>query len=62
MQVFADGKIIEGTWNRPNQITGMTLTTLDGQPLKLNPGRTWVELTEGHTTSVLDEAAAGALK
>ncbi|NLA35334.1 MAG: hypothetical protein GX868_06560, partial [Actinobacteria bacterium] len=44
-----------------NPMVGVTLKTADGQPLKLVPGRTWIELTDGSTTQVLDEGAAAAL-
>ncbi|NLA35509.1 MAG: DUF3048 domain-containing protein [Actinobacteria bacterium] len=58
---FGGGQVVEGTWERANPMVGVTLKTADGQPLKLVPGRTWIELTDGSTTQVLDEAAAAAL-
>ncbi len=60
--VLTGGNLIEGTWNRPSQLEPMTLTAADGQPIRLTPGRTWVELTPGTTAKVLSpEAAAGLL-
>lgn len=59
--VFTQGQLIEGTWERANTLTGLTLKGLDGQPIKLTPGRTWIELTDGSTASVLDDAGAAAL-
>ena len=38
------GTIVEGTWTRPARTDRYTLTGLDGSPLKLAPGRTWIEL------------------
>lgn len=58
---FSGGQVVEGTWERANTLVGITLKTADGQPLKLVPGRTWLELTDGSTAQVLDEAAAAAL-
>ncbi len=42
--IFSDGKVVHGTWSRPtrDQITQYLDAT--GQPVKLNPGKTWVEL------------------
>ncbi|MEZ5323092.1 MAG: DUF3048 domain-containing protein [Microthrixaceae bacterium] len=47
--VLSGGKAIEGRWSRPNQLLGLSLTGPTGQPIMLRPGRTWVELTRGHT-------------
>jgi hypothetical protein len=40
--VLTDGAVIEGTWNRPTASDKPELIDLDGQPIKLTPGRTWV--------------------
>ncbi|MCP3938161.1 MAG: DUF3048 domain-containing protein [Actinomycetia bacterium] len=42
--VLVDGHIIEARWSRPTRTDVTTLTTLDGEPIKLDPGRTWVAL------------------
>ena len=41
--IFTDGKVVHGTWSRPDK--GQVTQFLDaaGQPVKLQPGRTWVE-------------------
>ncbi len=44
--VFSDGKVIEGEWLRGDRLEPIGLFTKDGQPIKLNPGNTWVELPE----------------
>lgn len=42
--VYAAGRMIEGTWSRADEKSPWTLTSLDGEPIELQPGRTWVEL------------------
>jgi hypothetical protein len=42
--VLRDGRVIPGTWTRPNRTKRMILRDKDGHALPLLPGRTWVEL------------------
>lgn len=42
--VFSDGKLVRGTWTRPNPESITTLTDAAGKPITLAPGRTWIEL------------------
>jgi hypothetical protein len=42
--VLTNGKVIEGTWSRPDSAAPWTLTDAAGNPIKLTPGRAWVEL------------------
>jgi hypothetical protein len=43
-QLLRDGKVIEGTWSKPNR-SGVTMfVTAGGASLTLHPGRTWIEL------------------
>jgi hypothetical protein len=42
--VFTNGKLIYGRWNRPDPNQPTQFVGADGQPIKLTPGRTWVEL------------------
>jgi len=42
--VLTDGKIVKGTWDRPDGAKPATLTDASGQAIALTPGRTWVEL------------------
>jgi hypothetical protein len=43
--VFSGGKVVVGTWNRPNVSSGWGLMDENGDPINLTPGRTWVELS-----------------
>jgi hypothetical protein len=43
-QVFADGKVIEGTWERPEESEWFTLTYENGETIQVPPGRSWVSL------------------
>lgn len=42
--VFTSGQRIEGTWTRPTLSSVATITTAEGDVIKLTPGRTWIEL------------------
>ena len=42
--VFANGKMITGTWSKADQKASIVLTDAAGKEIKLAPGRTWVEL------------------
>ena len=42
--VFTAGNYIEATWSRGDRLAPFALTTLDGQPVELSPGRTFIEL------------------
>lgn len=42
--VYSDGKVVEGTWNRPDNMSPWNLRDSAGKPIGLSPGRTWVEL------------------
>jgi len=46
VQVFTNGRVITGTWNRPDKQTPMQLTSDAGKPIALTPGPTWVELPD----------------
>jgi hypothetical protein len=43
--VFTAGKLFQGTWERDDAATPFTLKDTAGNPIKLTPGNTWVELT-----------------
>jgi hypothetical protein len=51
--VFAGGKMIPGTWERSDPGRPAALKDAQGQPIRLTPGRTWVELAEANVTGVL---------
>ncbi len=42
--VYSAGKTISGTWTRTDRLQPFALTTADGTPILLTPGRTFVEL------------------
>lgn len=42
--VLTDGHVIEGRWSRPSDGAPLSLVDASGAPIKLAPGRTWVEL------------------
>jgi len=42
--VFRNGKVIEGTWHRPDEDAVTELLDRRGDEIALAPGQTWVEL------------------
>ncbi|MBQ3104299.1 MAG: DUF3048 domain-containing protein [Lachnospiraceae bacterium] len=42
VQVFTGGKMVEGTWNRSRDEVPALYTDENGDPIVLNPGKTWV--------------------
>jgi hypothetical protein len=42
--LLRDGRVIRGTWNRPNPAHKMVLKDKHGRVLPLTPGNTWIEL------------------
>lgn len=44
VMVFTDGKVVRGRWNRPAKEQPAQYVDAAGKPIKLQPGRTWVEL------------------
>ncbi len=42
--VFTDGRMIEGRWDRTESTEPWRLRTVEGEPIRLTPGNTWVEL------------------
>lgn len=42
--VFTAGRGVEGRWQRTDRTSPWTLTTVEGLPLKLTPGPTWIEM------------------
>jgi hypothetical protein len=42
--VYSDGKVVTGTWERPDKSKAAELRDAVGQPIVLTPGQTWVEL------------------
>lgn len=51
--VYTAGRMIEGTWSRADENASWTLLSSSGDPILLQPGRTWVELIRaGQAVSV----------
>lgn len=46
VQVFTNGRVVQGTWTRPDVEQPMKLTASNGTPIQLTPGQTWVELPD----------------
>ncbi len=42
--VFADGKVVEGTWERETEQDWYTLTDADGNNIAVPPGQVWISL------------------
>jgi hypothetical protein len=40
--VFQNGSLTMGTWAKTDNSAQITFTGADGQPIKLNPGQTWI--------------------
>lgn len=40
--VFQDGTVTTGQWSKSGNAAQITFTGADGQPIKLNPGQTWL--------------------
>ena len=54
--VFSDGKLVRGTWSKPDAVTPTSYNFGLGAAVPLTPGKTWVELAP--TGSVVDLVAA----
>lgn len=42
--LFHGGKVVYGTWHKPNNKSTLSLKTTDGKVLKVPAGQTWIEL------------------
>jgi hypothetical protein len=40
--VFADGRVVEGSWSRPRASAPIALETAEGEPLTVPPGHPWI--------------------
>ena len=45
--VFSGGHLVEGRWARASAEDPIAFVDADGQPIRLTPGNTWIELAEG---------------
>lgn len=46
LSVFTDGKVIQGSWSRPDKAKPAVLRDSAGNEIHLTPGKTWVELPD----------------
>lgn len=49
--VFTGGNYVHGIWTRADRLQPFTLTDDAGLPIKLTPGRTWIELPRADQTT-----------
>jgi hypothetical protein len=49
VMVFTHGTVVTGTWTRADRLSPIVLTTADGDPILLTPGRAFVELARKAT-------------
>lgn len=47
--VFADGKVVEGTWERESETEWFTLLDQDGEIIAVPPGKVWLSLVPSHS-------------
>lgn len=50
VQVFAEGKVVEGTWSRESADELFVLTAADGSVLEVPPGRPWINIFPDNRT------------
>ena len=50
--VFTGGKVIKAIWERPDAAEPAKFHTESGEPIKLTPGRTWIELAEAGVSDI----------
>lgn len=53
--VFADGKYVEGTWEREELTDWFTLTDADGNVIAVPPGKIWVSLVPSNSGLAITE-------
>jgi len=59
--VLTGGVAVPGVWSRAKESDTFTLTAMGGAPIKLTPGRTWVELADHPWGPIAPDVAAGML-
>jgi hypothetical protein len=57
--VYLDGKVIDGTWKKDAPEAPWTLLDSAGVPIKLTPGRTWLQLARNRDGAPTNLDAAG---
>jgi hypothetical protein len=59
--VLTDGHAIEGRWSRPEALVPWQVSDLDGDPIGLTPGQTWIGLPEEGNVAIMSQARADEL-
>jgi hypothetical protein len=44
--VFSNGQLVQGKWSRTDRTQPIQYTDQNGQPIRLTPGKTWVEMVQ----------------
>ena len=52
--LYVNGQKVEGTWSRASRTDPFTLTDTNGAPIRLNAGRTFVELVDANSYTLQD--------
>ena len=52
--VFADGKVVQGTWQRDDITQWFTLEDNDGEPILVPPGQIWISLVPNSAGIVIE--------
>ena len=52
--VFADGKVVQGTWQRDDITQWFTLEDNDGNPILVPPGKIWISLVPNSSGIVIE--------
>ena len=52
--LYVNGQKVEGTWSRASRTDPFTLTDANGAPIRLNAGRTFVELVDANAYTLQD--------
>jgi hypothetical protein len=40
--IFQDGTVTAGQWSKPSNTAQLSFISMNGQPIKLNAGQTWI--------------------
>jgi hypothetical protein len=56
--VFSDGKVVRGTWSRTDRSQVTSFLDANKKPIRLNPGRTWVEFVPNGVSVTVNPASS----
>jgi hypothetical protein len=59
LQVYRNGELISGTWQRASLSDATSLVAADGSTIALDPGKTWVELVPTYIPVTYKAPVAG---